>query len=151
MSFVIRPARPAEHFAVCRLWKASWDSIGISTPLDDAVGVADLAARLEAELAGGWTLYVADLDRALAGMLALDLRTQELSQLFVAPDKQGCGAGSALLAHAKGLLPGGMWLSTAADNARARAWYEREGFVFERTGRSEAFQRDVVFYRWPGR
>ncbi|MEO0714043.1 MAG: GNAT family N-acetyltransferase [Pseudomonadota bacterium] len=148
MKRAIRPIAPADQEAVVQLWKASWHSIGISNVHDDAVGHAALMERLTASLGTCWDVYVCEADGALAGMLAIDPSTHELSQLFVAPDHQGRGVGTALLAHARALMPGGLWLTAAAENTRARHWYERENFILERIDRNDAFDRDIAVYRW---
>lgn len=142
----IRPARPDEYDAVARVWLDSWESIGISNEKD--LGYEALCKRLPEEVAGGWSLYVAELDDALAGMLAFDRADERLDEVFVAPAFKGDGVGGALLAFAKAEMPDGIHLRTATLNTHARDWYMREGFVEGETTRLEDFDRDVVAYRW---
>ena len=52
-----------------------------------------------------------------------------VDQLYVDPDRTGIGCGSALLQHAKRLSNGKLDLWTFRSNSRARAFYERNGFV----------------------
>ena len=51
-----------------------------------------------------------------------------LNHLFVHPDSQGCGIGTALLEHTQSLLPGGfsLWTHQASE---ARTFYEARGLV----------------------
>jgi len=62
----------------------------------------------------------------LLGLLAL--RDGFIAQLYVDPPAQRRGVGSALIAHASGLSPGGLSLYTHQRNSRARRFYERHGF-----------------------
>lgn len=95
-------------------------------------------------------LWVAEADGRALGFLAI--AGDFIDQLFVDPDHQGRGAGSALIAHAKMLSPVGLRLFTFQSNARARAFYEKRGFVAARFGVSPAPESEPdVEYRWtPG-
>lgn len=53
----------------------------------------------------------------------------ELDWLWVVPERQGAGIGSALLDHAKALAPAGLALWTFVSNTPARAFYEHRGFL----------------------
>lgn len=53
----------------------------------------------------------------------------ELDQLYVAPDRLGRGIGRRLLEQAQRSSPVGLALFTFQVNARARRFYERNGFV----------------------
>jgi GNAT superfamily N-acetyltransferase len=55
----------------------------------------------------------------------------ELDQLYVAPDRLGEGIGRRLLDVAKERSPDGLRLYTFQVNARARRFYERNGFGAE--------------------
>ncbi len=59
------------------------------------------------------------------------VRDDEVNQLFVAEAARGTGLASALLAHAEGVIArraGVAWLAVASGNARARRFYERQGW-----------------------
>ncbi len=58
----------------------------------------------------------------------LALRPGWLEQLYVLPDWQGRGVGSALVEHAKRLQPSGLQLWVFASNKPAIAFYEPRGF-----------------------
>ncbi len=70
-------------------------------------------------------VWVAEDAGRIVGMAALHGDT--LTQLYVHPDAQGRGAGSALLDRAKALRPGGFELWVFQQNAAARRLYERHG------------------------
>ncbi len=142
----IRPARPEDYDAVAQVWLDSWHSIGISNEKD--LGYEALRKRLPEEVANGWSLYVAELEGDLAGMLAFDEAERRLDEVFVAPILQDCGIGGTLLGFAKEQMPDGIRLRTPALNTNARNWYLHEGFTEGETIRLDAFDRDVVTYRW---
>lgn len=74
-----------------------------------------------------------------------------IDQLYVAPDRQGEGIGTALLELAKhGAGEGGLQLWTFQVNERARRFYESNGFVeVERTdGSANEEHEPDIRYRW---
>jgi ribosomal protein S18 acetylase RimI-like enzyme len=144
---LIRPARADEHAAVARLWFDSWVSTGLAGDPADAT-LEDLVARVPQEVEAGWRLHVAEDNGALSAMLAYVPETAYLDQLFVAPHAQGKGVGRALLAFARAEMPEEMWLRTDARNARAIAWYEREGFIREKTEKHPKLDRMMAYFRW---
>jgi GNAT superfamily N-acetyltransferase len=72
-------------------------------------------------------VWVAERDGQIVGVAALG--DEWLEQLYVLPEHQDAGIGSRLLAKAKELRPGGLSLWAFQRNERARAFYERRGFV----------------------
>ena len=82
----IRPGRPDEYDEIARIWMESWTSTGL-TPRSDGL-LNDLRARLPREIAGGWSLFVADDRGTIAAMLALHLPTSLLDQFARPPDAQ---------------------------------------------------------------
>jgi len=142
----IRPARADEYDEVARVWMESWVTVGIeaaSAPL-----LEKLRARVPAEVAKGWSLYVADDGGKLAAMLALHLSDNYLDQLFVAPEYQGRSIGRTLLAFTRTLLPDEIWLRCVRENEKAWRWYEREGFLFEKETVDPSTGFTMKYYRW---
>lgn len=93
-------------------------------------------------------LWVAVLDERVVGVLALV--GSEVDRLYVAPEAQGCGVGTALLQHAKTLHPDGLTLVTHQRNGGARRFYERHGFVAGKLGLSPPPESEPdVIYVWP--
>ncbi len=142
----IRPGRPDEYDEIARIWMESWTSTGL-TPRSDGL-LNDLRVRLPREIAGGWSLFVADDHGTVAAMLALHLPTSLLDQLMVAPSHQGKSLGRELLAFTRRQMPDEIWLKCVRENEKAWRWYEREGFVFEKEAPNPATGFMMKYYRW---
>jgi GNAT superfamily N-acetyltransferase len=73
-----------------------------------------------------------------------------LDHLYVDPEEQNAGIGSALLDHAKQLQPDGFQLWTFQHNDGARRFYERHGFVVvERTDGAGNMEKEPdARYEW---
>lgn len=93
---------------------------------------AEVAQRYAHRFAGERTVLIAEVSREVAGFLALDEATAEVTSFYV--DQRGRGIGAALMNAAKQGRDR-LMLWTFAANAGARRFYLREGFV--ETGRSE--------------
>jgi ribosomal protein S18 acetylase RimI-like enzyme len=92
-------------------------------------------------------LWVAELDGRPAAFMAI--AGDFIDQLYVAPEHQRRGLGSALLAHARTLSPGGLRLFTLQFNANARAFYEKRGLIVARLGVSPPPESEPdVEYHW---
>ena len=143
---IIRPARSDEYDEVARVWMNSWASTGIEAASDALL--EKLRARVPAEVAKGWSLYVADDGGTLAAMLALHLPDNYLDQLFVAPEYQGKSVGRMLLAFTRQHMPDEIWLRCVRENEKAWRWYEREGFVFEKETVEPVTGFTMKCYRW---
>lgn len=98
-------------------------------------------------IAANDALFVIEHAGSIVGYLAL--QHSYIDRLYVDPHHQGRGYGSALLAHARRLSPQGLELHTHQQNAAARAFYERRGFVAVRLGISPAPESAPdVEYHW---
>lgn len=77
-------------------------------------------------------VWIAEQDGRMLGYAAV--KDGLLNHLYVRPDCQGQGIGSALLARAKAHAPAGLKLWTFEPDAGAIRFYQRHGFVtLERT------------------
>ena len=135
----IRKAAPADADAIAGVYLASFHAT-YDFPLahsDDEVRgwIRDVV------LATGDT-WVAVEDDRVVGMMVV--RPNDLDQLYVAPDRLGHGIGRRLLDVARGVSPNGLSLYTFQVNARARRFYERNGFVVDALGNEEG-QPDVRY------
>jgi len=93
-------------------------------------------------------VMVAELEEGVAGFIAIE--GAYIEHLYIAPAHQGIGIGDALLQRAKELRPDGLMLWTFERNHRARAFYEKRGFVaveFTDGSRNEERTPDVR-YHW---
>jgi len=140
----LRPYAPGEEGRLADLWYESWRSVGLARPV---VTREQLAERTRLELSGRWTVTVAEVGEEMVGFLALALAEDRLDQLFLAPAYQGRGLGGALFEVAVRRMPTGFWLSTQAENRRARAFYEQRGMSLDRVEYDA--DGDRVFYVFP--
>jgi GNAT superfamily N-acetyltransferase len=144
-AIVVRPATPKDYGAIADVWLAGWLSTGLSTGDDPTI--AEMRARIDDDVAKGCTLIVATVDARIVGMLMTF--PGKLDQLFLDPDWKGRGVGAALFAEAKRSMPGGFWLWSNTANARARAFYERQGMTLTGLGpRPDKPEQIVAHYRW---
>ena len=131
-----------------RMWHDSathMDGAAVQMP-----SYAELRERMDVELRTGWILYTASCGDRIVGILAIKPTEAVLDQLFVAPDTQAKGVGRQLLNRAKSQMPDGFMLRMAADNERARRFYERNGLQYVRAGVHPQSGNPVHFYEWNG-
>ncbi len=96
-------------------------------------------------------VLVAETEDGVVGFIAIEGAWVE--HLYVAPTHQGIGIGDTLLQKAKELRPEGLMLWTFEGNHRARAFYEKRGFVaveFTNGSRNEERAPDVRYHWNPG-
>jgi GNAT superfamily N-acetyltransferase len=96
-------------------------------------------------------VWVAHDGASIVGMMAL--AGTHIDHLYLLPTHYRRGIGTKLIAKAKELHPENLTLYAFAVNMRARAFYERHGFVaieFGDGSGNEAGQPDV-FYEWRGK
>lgn len=150
MTAPVRTTRGAEDGdgpALADLWVAAWRESGFA--IDFEARRPWLLERLaEHRAAGGAIVVGLDADGRPAGFVAIDPASGYLDQLAVAPAEKGSGLAAALLAEARRLAPGGIELDVNEANARARAFYAREGFVIVDRGVSPRSGLPTLRLRW---
>ena len=99
-------------------------------------------------LARSARITVAEAENEMIGFVTVDPGTLYLDQIVVAPEHWGGGLASALIAEAKRVSPRGLDLDVNTDNARAIAFYRREGFVLTGDGVNPRSGRPVHHMRW---
>jgi putative acetyltransferase len=104
--------------------------------------------RLAEALDEGQSCFVPEVDGVVIGILTL--KPSYLDKLFIAPEWQGFGFGSACLNFAKALFPSGIELHCAQQNFAACRLYERHGFVPVTHLIHEPLGIGDIIYRWPG-
>ena len=151
MRIAIRRATIDDADEIGEIWLASFRA---TYPFPPAHPDDDVRAWLRDEHVATGSAWVAvDDDRPVALMVLRPGRggaVGELDQLYVHPGRLGEGIGRELLELAKRESPGGLELYTFQVNARARRFYERNGFVAEAFGdgsHNEEHQPDVR-YAW---
>ncbi|WP_411092389.1 GNAT family N-acetyltransferase [Streptomyces sp. 049-1] len=142
---VLRRAWPADARAATGVWLRSFAAAlptVVRPRTDDEVRwyfrhvVVERHEAWVAEETGG----------AVAGVMVLE--GEELSQLYLAPERRGSGLGDRFVALAKERRPAGLELWTFQVNAPAHRFYERHGFTaVERTdgARNEEREPDVRY------
>jgi ribosomal protein S18 acetylase RimI-like enzyme len=94
-------------------------------------------------------IWVYEQQDKIWGFIAL--QGSYIDRLYVDPNHQGKGVGSALLDHAKNICPAYLSLHTHQANHDARAFYEQAGFTIHKLGISPAPENvPDVEYRWTG-
>lgn len=96
-------------------------------------------------------VWVAEVDRRILGYASL--ADEMLSNLYVHPEHQRRGIGSALLARVKAYAPHGFTLWTFEPNQDAIRFYQRHGFRTLTTTDGAANEERVPdrLMGWPGR
>ena len=127
----IRAEDASARAELIELWLASWAA---SYPEIDFETRRDWFTEhlLLLETQGCTTLAARDKSGKLVGFVILNRISGWLDQLAVHPQAFGTGVSRALMREAKSRAPGFLQLDVNADNARAVAFYKREGF--RRTG-----------------
>jgi ribosomal protein S18 acetylase RimI-like enzyme len=93
------------------------------------------------------TWWVARQGGRVVGYMLID--GEDLDHLYVHPDSQGRGVGTALLRKALSLSPRRVVLATSQRNTRARAFYEKHGFRATHFTEGENEEREPdVHYAW---
>jgi ribosomal protein S18 acetylase RimI-like enzyme len=140
--------RSEEAGETCALWTRSKKRAYPWLAIEQAHTAEEDLAFFTGTLCARCELWISLRGERIVGLMALE--SSHVHQLYVEPEDQGSGVGSALLAHAKSLRPGGLSLFTFQRNARARAFYEAHGFRAVRFGVSPAPESEPdVRYEWP--
>jgi ribosomal protein S18 acetylase RimI-like enzyme len=129
--------------ALVPMWRESFEwGVGIVDPHPIEQQRAHLIERVLPEHA---VTVALDGDR-IVGFMASN--AVSVSQLHVRVGCHGVGIGRELLRRAIAASAGSLWLYTFARNARARRFYERNGFVPVAFGFEPMWQLDDVRYEW---
>ena len=127
----IRPAADADMAAVADLWHEGWHDGHAGHVPEGLTAARTLAAfheRTPSRVPD--TAVAVDDDGSLLGFVMVV--GDEVEQVFVAPAGRGTGLASELLAEAERRVAAGghasAWLAVVVGNARARRFYERQGW-----------------------
>jgi ribosomal protein S18 acetylase RimI-like enzyme len=124
----LRPARVDEKDALAQLFQRARRGWEFVPPVPDEV----LPKIAEELFERHEEIWLAEEERRLLGFLAIRRSRRDgwevIEKLYVDPDAQNRGVGSALLDQAKTLRPDGLVLWVFQENTGARRFYERHGF-----------------------
>jgi putative acetyltransferase len=125
--FALRRYATADEDAAIELWRRTWQ---LAYPQIDFSERLDWwRRRWREELLPVATITVAEAGGEMLGFVTVDPASFDLDQIVVAPEAWGMGLAAALMAEAKRISPRGLDLHVNTDNARAIAFYEKQGFV----------------------
>lgn len=122
---LLRRARAADARAAADVWLRSFAAAlpTVVRPRSDT----EVRAWFRHVVVERYETWVAEgTDGAVAGVMVLE--GEELSQLYLAPERRGRGIGDRFVALAKERRADGLSLWTFQVNAPARRFYERHGF-----------------------
>ena len=143
---ILRPYTAADEDAAIELWRRTWAQH--YPHIDFNARVAWWRERWRNELVPTCEIVVAENDGKLAGFVTVDPKTQYLDQIVVAPEYWGSGVARDLLDEAKRRSPAGLILLVNRDNARAIAFYDRYGFVYDGEDKNPVSGIAVNRMRW---
>ena len=155
----VRDARASDADAFVRAYELSWDAMAGPVVGKRLADLAPLESRLESFRAGleqtspDVRVLVAERDAAIVGIATCvrDGVTCELRSLYVVPEAWGTGVGQLLMKAAldamreRGASEATLWVVDA--NARARRFYEREGWTPDGETRASPLGPQEVRYR----
>jgi predicted cupin superfamily sugar epimerase/ribosomal protein S18 acetylase RimI-like enzyme len=130
---VFRPGTTEDAAAVARIWEAGWRDGHLGHTPDELVSLRtpESFRSRAADRVSDTTVMIVDRDVAGFVMVVGD----EVEQVYVDAGHRGPGLAGLLLAEAARLVAAdghsSAWLAVASGNARARRFYEREGWTDE--------------------
>ena len=128
-NYARRPATGEDLEAIAEIWYRGWLDGHLGHVPDEVRQYrqpADFRERVPPRLA---QTTVAVAEGAVAGFVMV--HDDEVEQIYVAQTARGGPVATALLRHAEELIArrfGSAWLAVVAGNARARRFYERNGW-----------------------
>jgi predicted cupin superfamily sugar epimerase/GNAT superfamily N-acetyltransferase len=130
---LFRPGTPDDEAAVARIWEAGWRDGHLGHTPDELLPsrTPESYRSRTADRVSDTTVMIVDGEVAGFVMVVGD----EVEQVYVDAGHRGTGLAGLLLAEAERLVAAGghprAWLAVASGNARARRFYEREGWTDE--------------------
>ncbi|MCS0500451.1 GNAT family N-acetyltransferase [Protaetiibacter mangrovi] len=131
MSELIRPAVAADAERIVDIWAAGWRDGHLADAPPELLAHRTREAFVPRVAAALDRTRVAEIDGAIAGFTML--HGDEVDQVYVDAAFRGSGVASRLLRDAAEQVRADghavPWLAVAVGNARARRFYEREGWT----------------------
>ena len=145
-SLKLRDYAPADEEAAIELWRRTWQQA--YPDIDFTARVPWWRERWRNELVPLAKITVAEMDGVLEGFVTVDPKTGYLDQIVVAPEFWGSNVAVMLLDAGKRISPTLLELLVNKDNARAIAFYEKNGFVYAGEDVNPVSGRPVNRMQW---
>jgi putative acetyltransferase len=145
-SLKLRDYAAADEEAAIELWRRTWQQTYPN--IDFSARVPWWRERWRNELVPQTRITVAEMDGVLEGFVTVDPKTGYLDQIVVAPEFWGSNVAVMLLDAGKRISPALLELLVNKDNARAIAFYEKNGFVYAGEDINPVSGRPVDRMRW---
>jgi putative acetyltransferase len=146
LDVVVRPMRADELPEMLDLWVAAWQA---AYPAIDFAQRRDwMADWIAVQARAGAQSLVALADGRIVGALIINPQTGYLDQLVVAAQSQRRGIAGILLAEARRLSPDLLELNVNQDNARAIAFYRKNGFAVTGKDVNPRSGAPIYLMRW---
>ncbi len=142
----LRDYAAADEEAAIELWRRTWQQA--YPRIDFTERVAWWRERWRSELVPAAKIVVAEMDGILEGFVTVDPKTGYLDQIVVAPEFWGSNVALMLLDAGKRISPALLELLVNKDNARAIAFYEKNGFAYVGEDVNPVSGRPVNRMRW---
>lgn len=126
---MLRAATPGDTDAIAEVWHRGWRDGHLGHVPDALLPhrlFEDFLARVPPRIPDS---VVAEIDGRVVGFVTV--REDEVEQVYVAAETRGTGVANVLLQRAEELVAVRFevaWLSVVVGNARARRFYERNGW-----------------------
>jgi putative acetyltransferase len=131
MIVTLRPGTAHDAAAVADIWHEGWHLAHPGHVPDGLTARRTLAAFHDRAPGRVADTTVAEVDGEVAGFIMVV--GDEVEQVYVGRDYRGQGVADTLLQEAERQVAAGghdvAWLAVVTGNARARAFYERQGWV----------------------
>ncbi|MBX9825942.1 MAG: GNAT family N-acetyltransferase [Xanthobacteraceae bacterium] len=145
-SLKLRSYTAADEAAAIELWRRTWQKAYPNIDFNERVDW--WRERWRNELVPQTQITVAEMNGVLEGFVTVDPKTGYLDQIVVAPEFWGSNVGVMLLDAGKRISPALLELLVNKDNARAIAFYEKNGFVYAGEDVNPVSGRPVNRMRW---
>ena len=133
MTVHLRPARAEDAAAIAEIWHLGWQDGHLGLVPQELVDIRTGASFRKRAAQRIPDTTVATVDGGVAGfVMVVD---DEVEQVYVSATHRGTGVAGILIREAERQVEANghdmAWLAVVAANARARAFYERAGWVDE--------------------
>lgn len=154
MTVRLRSATPADIDAIADIWHAGWRDGHLGFVPDALLEHRTLATFVGRVRERIGEFVAADIDGQIGGFVVLV--DDEVEQIYVSGRHRGAGVAAMLMDHAMQTITdrgyGSAWLAVVGGNARARAFYAKQGWddegPFTYQAASASGPVDVIAHRY---